>query len=179
MWDLIVSVPDHCLSFYFGIFRKIEQVLHPLSYQRKYLRSDIKRENCPCPSFATGPLRCTSFLMNCKKSRTWSVYSSLRCTYRIAGFVQIDFSTLHLDSHQILVEDFGGLIGRLSSQFRQTFASVDELYVLMFSNMFLRLIKHGDVHEFIKVLLKGRGGLLSHLRVKVDVRLHPRILTEF
>ena len=20
MWDLIVSVPDHCLSFYFGLF---------------------------------------------------------------------------------------------------------------------------------------------------------------
>ena len=29
MWDLIVSVPDHCLSFYF--IRRVVQILYPFS----------------------------------------------------------------------------------------------------------------------------------------------------
>ena len=28
MWDLIVSVPDHCLSFYFGMKTKITKSQH-------------------------------------------------------------------------------------------------------------------------------------------------------
>ena len=28
MWDLIVSVPDHCLSFYFGNFDGEEDDIH-------------------------------------------------------------------------------------------------------------------------------------------------------
>ena len=27
MWDLIVSVPDHCLSFYFTLFRQRTRLL--------------------------------------------------------------------------------------------------------------------------------------------------------
>ena len=27
MWDLIVSVPDHCLSFYFAHFKTINEIL--------------------------------------------------------------------------------------------------------------------------------------------------------
>ena len=26
MWDLIVSVPDHCLSFYFGVLQPTRQL---------------------------------------------------------------------------------------------------------------------------------------------------------
>ena len=25
MWDLIISVPDHCLSFYFSIFTRVSK----------------------------------------------------------------------------------------------------------------------------------------------------------
>ena len=32
MWDLIVSVPDHCLSFYFSFI-----TLHHLTYRHTYL----------------------------------------------------------------------------------------------------------------------------------------------
>ena len=67
----------------------------------------------------------------------------------------------------------------VGSQFRQVFALVDELYVLMLSNIFLRLTKHGDFHELVNVLLKDRTGLLSHLCVEVDVGLHPRVQAEF
>ena len=28
MWDLIVSVPDHCLSFYFSVHLHLCSVLH-------------------------------------------------------------------------------------------------------------------------------------------------------
>ena len=30
MWDLIVSVPDHCLSFYFTRLVKIHQFIHKI-----------------------------------------------------------------------------------------------------------------------------------------------------
>ena len=34
MWDLIVSVPDHCLFFYFS-FRQLKQGIQ--EFQRKYV----------------------------------------------------------------------------------------------------------------------------------------------
>ena len=30
MWDLIVSVPDHCLSFYFYLYHKVKTYLSSL-----------------------------------------------------------------------------------------------------------------------------------------------------
>ena len=33
MWDLIVSVPDHCLSFYFLYFREAGKYVVPFYYK--------------------------------------------------------------------------------------------------------------------------------------------------
>ena len=33
MWDLIVSVPDHCLSFYLGLFKRRRLSAVKISYQ--------------------------------------------------------------------------------------------------------------------------------------------------
>ena len=39
MWDLIVSVPDHCLSFYFVSEKRIGNVFH------RYENCSVKKPN--------------------------------------------------------------------------------------------------------------------------------------
>ena len=52
MWDLIVPVPDHCLSFYFiliaSITRKVEHIKDLTSSQRLVLRSSPGTILSPC-----------------------------------------------------------------------------------------------------------------------------------
>ena len=45
MWDLIVSVPDHCLSFYFAMFLRQIQLLKQgfMSYKPHYTYSMISK----------------------------------------------------------------------------------------------------------------------------------------
>ena len=56
MWDLIVSVPDHCLSFYFGglsgrlVFSKRFVDFTRLPYLKKKKK---KKKNSGCPAFHT------------------------------------------------------------------------------------------------------------------------------
>ena len=45
MWDLIVSVPDHCLPFYFGSPRSESEVFWVRKNAKKELRQRIRREN--------------------------------------------------------------------------------------------------------------------------------------
>ena len=44
MWDLIVSVPDHCLSFYFPCYENIDHAAYNASLQKcSYIRYIILR----------------------------------------------------------------------------------------------------------------------------------------
>ena len=53
MWDLIVSVPDHCLPFYFAIERRRGGVVRALGCGVQSLRfeshSSQRLENSHCP----------------------------------------------------------------------------------------------------------------------------------
>ena len=52
MWDLIVSVPDHCLSFYFS---QLNDYMNPYEYQRSRSFIDLGPRSLTfqgCPSIA-------------------------------------------------------------------------------------------------------------------------------
>ena len=63
MWDLIVSVPDHCLSFYYGYFRftsakpKIDAKHHCLLKWCAYVLRQVKDGNFIFPETYCGILR--------------------------------------------------------------------------------------------------------------------------
>ena len=44
MWDLIVSVPDHCLSLYFGLIFKVTAGLKMPNLSQKVLVCTISHE---------------------------------------------------------------------------------------------------------------------------------------
>ena len=44
MWDLIVSVPDHCLSFYFTTLQTEFSIFQSDSFAEQKLRQDIQME---------------------------------------------------------------------------------------------------------------------------------------
>ena len=61
MWDLIVSVPDHCLSFYFELqrrrrllwtLRRLNEIIQSCSYSGKNVLSKV--ENFQDGGFAVG-----------------------------------------------------------------------------------------------------------------------------
>ena len=59
MWDLIVSVPDHCLSFYFTCFKALPWTIVPLT--RGHGVADVSWRSCshvPDPFTSRGPFTC-------------------------------------------------------------------------------------------------------------------------
>ena len=45
MWDLIVSVPDHCLSFYFSLFWLMASLFIDLKYEKILKSADEEIKN--------------------------------------------------------------------------------------------------------------------------------------
>ena len=68
MWDLIVTVPDHCLSFYFEtvgliLHHRVEDCCQLLSTRKVMTHSVIQKMTQPLAQYETGELSAVSRAM--------------------------------------------------------------------------------------------------------------------
>ena len=120
MWDLIVSVPDHCLSFYFPMIYWLPN-LHKMPYKARFIAHSSSCTTTKLPKLLPSCLTAIKkhLIKYCKKvyersgkisfwyiKNSCEVLNQLKTRgFRAAGWSTCDFSTLYTTLPQNLIKE--------------------------------------------------------------------------